>query len=51
VKCAELRRFYVKQIESGDVGDFDRKSEEELRQLIAEQETFAALQSERETRH
>jgi hypothetical protein len=48
----ELRRFYVKQIETGEAGDFDRKSEEELREFIAEQEKILAqLSGPAETRH
>lgn len=35
VKRGELRKFYVKQIESGNVGDFDRMSEQELYDFIA----------------
>lgn len=42
VKRGELRRFYVKQIETGEAGEFDRKSEEELRALIAEQDALLA---------
>ncbi len=30
IKRGELRKFYVKQIETGDVGDFKRKSDDEL---------------------
>jgi hypothetical protein len=30
VKRGELRRFYVKQVETGDAGDFSRMSDEEL---------------------
>jgi hypothetical protein len=30
----QLRRFYVKQVESGDVGDFTRMSDEELRAYV-----------------
>jgi hypothetical protein len=30
----QLRRFYVKQVESGDVGDFSRMSTEELRAYV-----------------
>jgi hypothetical protein len=34
VKRGELRRFYVKQVESGEAGDFDRMSTEELRAYV-----------------
>jgi hypothetical protein len=30
----QLRRFYVKQVESGDTGDFERMSDEELRKYV-----------------
>ena len=30
VKRGELNRFYIKQIETGDAGDFARMSDEEL---------------------
>jgi hypothetical protein len=30
----ELRRFYVKQVETGDAGDFSRMSDEELRAYV-----------------
>ena len=30
LKRGELRRFYVKQVESGDAGEFSRMSAEEL---------------------
>jgi hypothetical protein len=52
VKRGELRRFYVKQIEAGDAHEFDRKSEEELRQYIAEQDAIlASLSVKGETKH
>ena len=52
VKRGELRRFYVKQIETGDAHEFDRKSKEELRQIIAEQDTIlATLSVKGETKH
>ena len=48
----QLKRFYVKQVESGDVGEFDRKSEEELRALMAEQDVIlASLAAEAKTKH
>lgn len=30
----ELRRFYVKQVETGDAGDFSRMSDEELKAFV-----------------
>jgi hypothetical protein len=30
----QLRRFYVKQVETGDVGEFERMSTEELRAYV-----------------
>jgi hypothetical protein len=30
----QLKRFYVKQVESGDAGDFSRMSTEELRAYV-----------------
>jgi hypothetical protein len=30
----QLRRFYVKQVETGDAGEFDRMSTEELRAFV-----------------
>jgi Histidine kinase-, DNA gyrase B-, and HSP90-like ATPase len=46
----QLKRFYVKQVESGEAGEFERMSDEELRKIIAEQEiTLAALSGE--TKH
>jgi hypothetical protein len=30
----QLRRFYVKQVESGEAGDFSRMSDEELRAYV-----------------
>ena len=35
VKRGELRRLYVKQVETGKAGDFERMSDEELREHIA----------------
>ena len=35
VKRGELRRFYVKQVETGPAGEFERMSDEELRQHVA----------------
>lgn len=35
VKRGELRKFYVKQIESGGPGDFDNMSADDLRDFIA----------------
>jgi hypothetical protein len=32
----------VKQIETGDAYEFDRKSEDELREIVAEQEAILA---------
>ena len=40
VKRGELLRFYVKQVESGDAGEFSRMTDEELREFIAEQDTI-----------
>ena len=37
VKRGELRKFYVKQVEHGDVGDFSRMSNAELEGMLAEQ--------------
>lgn len=34
VKRGELRRFYVKQVETGDAGSFDNMSDEELDEFI-----------------
>jgi hypothetical protein len=34
VKRGELKRFYVKQVESAQVNDFSRMSEEELEAFI-----------------
>jgi hypothetical protein len=34
VKRGELRRFYVKQVETGDAGEFSRMSDEELRAFV-----------------
>jgi hypothetical protein len=34
VKRGELRRFYVKQVETGDAGEFERMSTEELRAYV-----------------
>jgi hypothetical protein len=34
VKRGELRRFYVKQIEQGDAGEFARMSTDELREYV-----------------
>ena len=38
VKRRELRRLYVKQVESGDPGEFARMSDDELRAFIAGQD-------------
>ena len=35
VKRGELRKFYVKQVESGAVGEFSRASDDELDEFIA----------------
>ncbi len=40
VKRGELRRFYVKQVETGEVGAFSQMTDEELKQYI-EQESEA----------
>jgi hypothetical protein len=48
VKRGELRRFYVKQIETGDAGEFSRMSSEELRAFVYGDEE---LPSEGETKH
>jgi hypothetical protein len=42
----ELRRFYVKQVESGDVGEFARMSDEELRAFV-----YGDQSREGETKH
>jgi hypothetical protein len=42
VKRGELRRFYVKQVESGDAGEFDRMTDDELREYIAGQDKILA---------
>jgi hypothetical protein len=34
----QLKRFYVKQVESGEAGKFDRMTDDELREYIAGQE-------------
>jgi hypothetical protein len=34
VKRGELRRFYVRQVENRDVGEFDRMTTEELRAFV-----------------
>jgi hypothetical protein len=34
VKRGELRRFYVKQVETGDAGEFERMSDKELRAYV-----------------
>ena len=34
VKRGELRRFYIKQVEQGTAGEFDRMSLEELREFV-----------------
>ncbi len=36
VKRGELRKYYVKQVEVGDVGDFDKMSDEELDKYLTE---------------
>jgi hypothetical protein len=45
VKRGEARRFYVKQVESGEAGEFDRMSDEELRAFIYGQEKILATLS------
>jgi hypothetical protein len=42
----ELRRFYVKQVETGDAGDFSRMSDEELRAFV-----YGDQSREGETKH
>jgi hypothetical protein len=42
VKRGELRRFYVKQIESGEAGEFERMTDDELREFIAGQDKILA---------
>lgn len=37
VKRGELRRFYVKQVEVGEAGEFDRMSDDELDTYLAEE--------------
>jgi hypothetical protein len=52
VKRGELRRFYVKQVKSGDAGAFDRMTDDELRELIAEREMIlASLSGKPKTKH
>jgi hypothetical protein len=52
VKRGELRRFYVKQVESGDAGEFDRMTDEELREYIAGQDKIlASLEGKPKTKH
>ena len=52
VKRGELRRFYVKQIETGDAGEFDRMTADELRKFIAEQDVIlTALEGKPKTKH
>jgi hypothetical protein len=36
----QLKRFYVKQVESGDAGDFSRMTDDELGEYIAGQDTI-----------
>jgi hypothetical protein len=38
----QLRRFYVKQVESGDANEFSRMTDDELRAIIAEQDVILA---------
>jgi hypothetical protein len=46
VKRGELRKFYIKQVESGSAGDFSRMSDQELDAFINEStETLAAAGS------
>jgi hypothetical protein len=42
VKRGKLRRFYVKQVESGEAGEFDRMTDDELREYIAGQDKILA---------
>ena len=52
VKRGELRRFYVKQVETGDAGEFDRMTADELRKFIAEQDVIlTALDGKPKTKH
>ena len=34
VKRGEVKRFYIKQVEQGDAGEFDRMSLDELREFV-----------------
>ena len=47
VKRGELRKFYIKQVETGDPGDFARKSDEELDQYIASETEQLAVSPNR----
>ena len=38
----QLKRFYVKQVESGDANEFSRMTDDELRAIIAEQDVILA---------
>jgi hypothetical protein len=52
VKRGELRRFYVKQVESGEAGEFDRMTDDELREYIAGQDKIlTALSGKAKTKH
>jgi hypothetical protein len=52
VKRGEARRFYVKQIESGEAGEFERMSDDELRVFIAGEDTIlASLSGKPKTKH
>ena len=48
----QLKRFYVKQVESGGVGEFERMTDDELRAYIAGQdEILTALEGKPKTKH
>jgi hypothetical protein len=48
----QLKRFYVKQVETGEAGEFDRMTNDELRAFIAEQEEIlTALEGKPKTKH
>jgi hypothetical protein len=47
----QLRRFYVKQVESGDAGEFDRMTDDELRAFIAGQDKILATLDKPKTKH
>jgi hypothetical protein len=52
VKRGEARRFYVKQVETGDVNEFSRMTDDELRAFIAKQdEILASFEDKPKTKH